>query len=56
MRTQVTKANAERTRLRNSKAYSAVKLIRKAALIRNPRTFAGKVKRKVNRQIRNKLG
>lgn len=55
MRTQVTKANAERTRLRNSKAYSAVKLIRKAAMIRNPRKFAGKVKRKVNRQIRNKL-
>ncbi|QNE20290.1 hypothetical protein F1D05_23235 [Kribbella qitaiheensis] len=56
MRTQVTKANAERTRLRNSKAYSAVKLIRKAAMIRNPRKFAGKVKRKVNRQLRNKLG
>ena len=56
MRTQVQKANAERTRLRNSKAYSAVTLIRKAAQIRNPRKFAGKVKRKVNRQIRNKLG
>jgi hypothetical protein len=56
MRTQVQKANAEHTRLRNSKAYSAVKLIRKAAMIRNPRKFAGKVKRKVNRQIRNKLG
>ncbi|WP_112241472.1 serine/threonine-protein kinase [Kribbella monticola] len=56
MRTQVQKANAERTRLRNSKAYTAVKLIRKAAMIRNPRKFAGKVKRKVNRQLRNKLG
>jgi hypothetical protein len=56
MRTEVAKANAERTRLRNSKAYSAVKLIRQAAMIRNPRKFAGKAKRKLNRQLRNKLG
>jgi hypothetical protein len=56
MRTQVQKANAERTKLKNSKAYSAVKLIRKAAQIRNPRKFAGKVKRRVKRQLRNKLG
>jgi hypothetical protein len=56
MRAEVAKVNAERLRLRNSKAYSAVKLVRKAAMIRNPRTFAGKVKRKLNRQIRNKLG
>ncbi|MDX6252481.1 MAG: hypothetical protein QOF10_5841 [Kribbellaceae bacterium] len=56
MRTQVAKSNAERTRLRNSKAYSVVKLIRKVAMIRHPRKFAGKVKRKLNRQIRNKVG
>jgi hypothetical protein len=56
MRTQVQKANAERTKLKNSKAYSAVKLIRQAAQIRNPRKFAGKVKRRVKRQLRNKLG
>lgn len=56
MRTQVQKVNAERTKLRNSRAYSAVKLIRKAAMIRNPRKFAGKVKRRVKRQLRNKLG
>ncbi|MGC4936303.1 hypothetical protein [Kribbella sp. DT2] len=56
MRTQVQKANAERTKLKNSRAYSAVKLIRKAAQIRNPRKFAGKVKRRVKRQLRNKLG
>ncbi|TDO35757.1 hypothetical protein EV643_12129 [Kribbella sp. VKM Ac-2527] len=56
MRTQVQKANAERTKLKNSRAYSAVKLIRKAAQIRNPRKFAGKVKRRVKRQLKNKLG
>jgi hypothetical protein len=56
MRTQVQKANAERTKLKNSRAYSAVKLIRKAAQIRNPRKFAGKVKRRVKRQLREKLG
>jgi len=56
MRTQVQKANAERLRLRNSRAYSAVKLIRQAAQIRNPRKFAGKVKRRVKRQLRNKIG
>ncbi|GAB2563828.1 hypothetical protein [Kribbella endophytica] len=56
MRTQVQKANAERTKLKNSRAYSAVKLIRKAAQIRNPRKFAGKVKRRVKRQLRNKMG
>ena len=56
MRTQVQKANAERVRLRNSRAYAAVKLIRKAAQIRNPRKFAGKVKRRVKRQLRNKIG
>ncbi|GAA1535967.1 hypothetical protein [Kribbella lupini] len=56
MRTQVQKANAERTKLKNSRAYSAVKLIRQAAQIRNPRKFAGKVKRRVKRQLRNKLG
>jgi hypothetical protein len=56
MRTQVQKANAERTKLRNSRAYSAVKLIRQAAQIRNPRKFAGKVKRRVKRQLREKLG
>jgi hypothetical protein len=56
MRTQVQKANAERTKLRNSRAYSAVKLIRQAAQIRNPRKFAGKVKRRVKRQLRKKRG
>jgi hypothetical protein len=56
MRELVQKANAERTRLRNSRAYSVVKLIRKAALIRHPRKFAGKVKRRLKRQIRNKIG
>jgi hypothetical protein len=33
-----------------------VKLIRKAAMIRHPRQFAGKVKRRLKRQIRNKIG
>ncbi|ONI67350.1 hypothetical protein BWI15_29905 [Kribbella sp. ALI-6-A] len=56
MRTQVQKANAERTKLKNSRAYSAVTLIRRAAQIRNPRKFAGKVKRRVKRQLREKLG
>jgi hypothetical protein len=56
MRTQVQKANAERARLRNSRLYPVVKLIRKAAMIRHPRTFAGKVKRRLKRQIRNKIG
>jgi hypothetical protein len=56
MRTQVQKANAERARLRNSRVYSVVKLIRKASMIRHPRKFAGKVKRRLKRQIRNKIG
>jgi hypothetical protein len=57
MRAQLAAANAERTRLRNSKAYTVVKLIRKVAMmIRNPRKFAGKVKRKLNHQIRKKFG
>jgi hypothetical protein len=56
MRTQVQKANAERTKLKNSRAYSAVKLVRQAAQIRNPRKFAGKVKRRVKRQLKSKLG
>ncbi|TWD81069.1 hypothetical protein FB561_2172 [Kribbella amoyensis] len=56
MRTQVQKANAERTKLKNSRAYGAVKLIRRAAQIRNPRKFAGKVKRRVKRQLKDKLG
>jgi hypothetical protein len=56
MREQVQKANAERARLRNSRAYSVVKLIRKAAMIRHPRKFASKVKRRLKRQIRNKIG
>ncbi|ADB29630.1 hypothetical protein Kfla_0508 [Kribbella flavida DSM 17836] len=56
MRTQVQKANLERTKLRNSRAYSAVKLIRGAAQIRNPRKLAGKVKRRVKSQLREKLG
>lgn len=52
MRLQVQKANAERTRFRNSRAFAAATLIRKAATIRNPRKFAYKVKRR----IRKKLG
>jgi hypothetical protein len=56
MRTQVQKVNAKRAKLRNSRAYSVVKLIRKAAMIRHPRQFAGKVKRRLKRQIRNKIG
>jgi hypothetical protein len=56
MRTQVQKADAERARLRNSRLYPVVKLIRKAAMIRHPRKFAGKAKRRLKRQIRNKIG
>ena len=56
MRTRVQEVNAERTKLRNSRAYSVVKLIRKVAMIRHPRKFAGKVKRGLKRQLRNKIG
>ncbi|GAA1591059.1 hypothetical protein GCM10009789_51240 [Kribbella sancticallisti] len=52
MRLQVQKANAERTRFRNSRAFAAATLIRKAATIRNPRKFAGKVKRHLRRKLR----
>jgi hypothetical protein len=56
MRLQIQKTNAERTRFRNSRAFAAATLIRKAATIRNPRTFANKLKRKVKRTLRNRLG
>lgn len=56
MRLQVQKANAERTRFRNSRAFAAATLIRKAATIRNPRKFAYKVKRRLRRSLRNRLG
>ncbi len=52
MRLQVQKANAERTRFRNSRAFAAATLIRKAATIRNPRKFAGKVKRRITKKLR----
>lgn len=55
MRLQVQKANAERTRFRNSRAFAAATLIRKAATIRNPRKFAGKVKRRLKKQLRNRF-
>ncbi|WP_026163686.1 hypothetical protein [Kribbella catacumbae] len=55
MRLQVQKANAERTRFRNSRAFAAATLIRKAATIRNPRQFAGKVKRRLKKQLRNRF-
>lgn len=56
MRLQVQKVNAERARLRGSRAYAAVTLVRRAATIRNPRKFAGKVKRRLKRIVRNRLG
>ena len=56
MRTQVQKFNAKRAKLRNSRVYSVVKLIRKAAMIRQPRKFGSKVKRRLKRQIRNTIG
>jgi hypothetical protein len=56
MRLQVQKVNAEGTKLRNSRAYAAVSLVRKVALIRKPRKFAGKVKRRLKRTLRNRLG
>ncbi|WP_328332681.1 hypothetical protein OHA70_14615 [Kribbella sp. NBC_00382] len=55
MRLQVQKANAERTRFRNSRAFAAATLIRKAALIRNPRKFAYKVKRRLKKKLGNRF-
>ncbi|MDX6263205.1 MAG: hypothetical protein QOH84_4893, partial [Kribbellaceae bacterium] len=49
------KANAERTRFRNSRAFAAATLIRKAALIRNPRKFAYKVKRRLKKKLGNRF-
>lgn len=56
MRLQVQKANADRTRFRNSRAFAAATLIRKAATIRNPRQFATKVKRRLKRTLRRRFG
>ncbi|MEU4390459.1 hypothetical protein [Kribbella sp. NPDC023855] len=55
LRLQVQKANAERTRFRNSRAYAAATLIRKAATIRNPRKFAYKVKRRLKKKLGNRF-
>ena len=55
MRLQVQKTNAERTRFRNSRAFAAATLIRKAALIRNPRKFAYKVKRRLKKKLGNRF-
>jgi hypothetical protein len=55
MRLQVQKANAERTRFRNSRAFAAATLIRKVALIRNPRKFAYKVKRRLKKKLGNRF-
>ncbi|NEA35650.1 hypothetical protein [Streptomyces sp. SID13031] len=55
MRLQVQKTNAERTRFRNSRAFAAATLIRKAALIRNPRKFAYKVKRRLRKKLGNRF-
>ncbi|GAA0935008.1 hypothetical protein GCM10009554_21540 [Kribbella koreensis] len=55
MRLQVQKINAERTRFRNSRAFAAATLIRKAALIRNPRKFAYKVKRRLKKKLGNRF-
>jgi hypothetical protein len=55
LRDQVQKAHAERTRLQNSRAYSVVRTLRKAALIREPRKFAGAVKRRLKRQLKGPL-
>jgi hypothetical protein len=54
MREQVQKANAERARLRSSRSYAVLMLLRKAALIRRPRKLAGAVKRRVKRQLKSK--
>ncbi|WBQ04944.1 hypothetical protein [Kribbella sp. CA-293567] len=55
LRLQVQKANAERTRFRNSRAFAVTTLIRKAALIRNPRKFAYKVKRRLQKKLGNRF-
>ncbi|MFI5710828.1 hypothetical protein [Kribbella sp. NPDC051620] len=55
LRLQVQKANAERTRFRNSRAFAAATLIRKIALIRNPRKFAYKVKRRLKKKLGNRF-
>ena len=52
LRSQVQRVNAERARLRTSRAYAAVELVRRVALIRNPRKFAGKVKRRLKIKLR----
>ncbi|MEV8376889.1 hypothetical protein AB0P21_29370 [Kribbella sp. NPDC056861] len=55
LRLQVQKANAERTRFRNSRAFAVTTVIRKAALIRNPRKFAYKVKRRLKKKLGNRF-
>jgi hypothetical protein len=56
MRLEVQKANAERARFRNSRAFVAATLIRRAATIRNPRAFAFKLKRRAKRTLRKRFG
>lgn len=56
LRSQVQRVGAEQAKLRKSRAYAAVKLVRKVAQIRNPRKFAGKVKRHLKHRLKNKLG
>ncbi|TCO17655.1 hypothetical protein EV652_117108 [Kribbella steppae] len=51
LRGQVQRVNAERARLRTSRAYAAVELVRKVAQIRHPRKFAGKVKRRLKNRV-----
>ncbi|TCN39195.1 hypothetical protein EV644_107164 [Kribbella orskensis] len=56
MRLQVQKVNAERAKLHGSRAFAAVTVVRNVATIRNPREFAGKLKRRLKRILRNRLG